>query len=94
MKVKCVRLSAPGYSGYFEGGCKIEVGGIYDVVGTKIIMNTNYYELAQHRNTVYTSDLFEPYNPYSNSVSKELAEKAMNPVIEIDQPVKELEITN
>lgn len=37
---------------------------------------------------------FAPYNPYSNSVSKELAEKAMKPAIEVDQPLKELETIN
>lgn len=31
---------------------------------------------------------FAPYNPYSNSVSKELAEKAMNVGDGADQPVK------
>lgn len=33
---------------------------------------------------------FAPYNPYSNSVQKELADKACEPVIEIDQPVKKI----
>lgn len=31
---------------------------------------------------------FAPYNPYSNSVSKELADKAMNVGDSADQPIK------
>lgn len=40
--------------------------------------------------TCYGAHCFDKVEPYSNNVSKELAEKACSPVIEIDQPVKEL----
>lgn len=49
-----------------------------------------------YKNYCGDSKYFAPYNPYSNSASKELAEKAMNVGDGADQPIKikELETSN
>lgn len=97
MQVRCVRFKCPNQTHeQWDSGCKIEIGGIYDVVRTLKKYGTDYYELIHDKGTAYLSEMFEPYNPYSNSVSKELAEKAMNVGDGADQPIKikELETSN
>lgn len=94
MKVRCITLDPPGFQGGgWFAGCKIKVGGIYDVVDI-VELDGTWYELSHHLGVCYISELFEKCEPYSNSVSKELAEQAMKTPIEIDQPVKQLEQAN
>jgi len=47
-------------------------------------------DLNKQRDAMYFSNRFVPTNPYSNSVSKELAEQAIKQPIETDVPVKEI----
>lgn len=70
---------------YYSCGC----GSVN--IGKEGGLNCNAHGSRKYGFRGRNSKCFARYNPYSSSVSKELAEKAMKPVIEIDQPVKELQ---
>lgn len=93
MRVKCVRFKCPGQTHeQWDAGCKIEIGGIYDVVRTLNRYNTDYYELTHDEGTAYLGEMFEPYNPYTDATAEILSKFKPYEGIETDCPViKELE---
>jgi hypothetical protein len=67
------------------------VGNIYQVVDTIKHRDLTGYALAEfERIHYYCSSLFERINPYSNSVSLELANEAIKENIEVDVPIREV----
>ena len=70
-------------------------GDKYTVVGILEEDGTFYYQLAGvDPYNWYDYECFRRINPYSNSVSQELAEKAMEVNIETDVPVKREVVNN
>lgn len=67
----------------------------YKVVAIERWRKEDMYILAEFgENELFSPGLFRRIPPYQNSVSKELAEKAMTNPIEVDQPIKIKEVQN
>jgi hypothetical protein len=85
--------------GVCQADWKVKKDEIYTVIGTnehlpEYKMYGLYYELSHQPGVYYAHEHFRKINPYSNSVSKELANEAIKENIEVDVPVKKEVVNN
>jgi hypothetical protein len=89
-KVICIKESwIPGKYEWKEDP-KPKKGDVVTVDAIENKFGFTFYSLLEYPEGLFNSDHFAPINPYSNSVSKELANEAIKESIEVDIPIREV----
>lgn len=93
-KAICIKGDFNPYSPEWANDPMPNKGDVVTVEGIETHFGVEVYALAEYPIGLFASSHFAPINPYSNSVSQELAEKAMEVKTEVDVPIKKEVVNN
>jgi hypothetical protein len=89
-KAICIRDDFNPYSPDWSKDPMPKKGDVVTVEGMENRLGVDVYSLAEYPLGLFATTHFAPINPYSNSVSLELANEAIKERVEVDCPVKEV----
>ena len=89
-KAVCIKDDFNPYSSDWANDPMPKKGNVVTVNGKDKQLGVELYSLVEYPMGLFASSHFAPINPYSNSVSLELAKEAVKERVETDMPVKEV----